>query len=108
HTLTMDELKAELDSLHAEQQTFFEALIATSTMEQFRALQQQARKISKRFQALMQQFNEEERETVEALRVELKQKQSVMEKFTAEKQELEAAQQRTQIAIATAENKQQH
>ncbi len=100
HALSMDEVKVELDSLFAEQEAFLSALLATSTMGEFQKMQQTAKRIAKRFAAFMDTLNSDNREIVEELRVELKQKESILEKLVAEKRAIESQVQTTKITLA--------
>lgn len=100
HALSMEEVKTELDSLFAEQEVFLSALLATSTMAEFQKMQQTAKRIAKRFAVFMDTLNSDNREAVEELRVELKQKEAVVEKLIAEKQALEQQMQTAKITIA--------
>ncbi len=81
HSITIPEVQEELEQLFMDQEEFLRALIQTKSLDEFKQRQQEARHITEGFAGLMDRLHAGEKETVEALRVEMKRKEQLLERL---------------------------
>ena len=105
HAMTVPEVTSELQIVFEEQEAFLRKLIQTQSMDEFRDVQSEAKSITKKLAGLMDRLTADERETVEALRIEMKQKEQLLERLVKERERLQNDIHSLQVRIASAKSK---
>lgn len=107
HAFSIPEVQERLQVIFADHEAFLEQLLATSTMDQFKEVQKQARTMSKKFANFMDELCSDEREVVEALRVEMKQKEQALQRLILERDAVQKGVNELKVSIDSAKNKAQ-
>lgn len=105
HSLTIPEIQTSVREIFSEQEAFLEQLLLTTSMEQFRGVQKRAKHLTERMAAFLQELTDEDKGTIEALRVEMKQKEQALERLVREREKLQHECNELRITIESGKNK---
>lgn len=106
HSMTIPQIQTELRALFDKQEKFLQHLLRTRSMDEFRTVQQQGKEFTKQFAAFMDQLTADERDTVEALRVEMKHKEQTLTKLSTERSNVQHRVNELRVRIESAKAKQ--
>ncbi|PIW37040.1 MAG: hypothetical protein COW24_02125 [Candidatus Kerfeldbacteria bacterium CG15_BIG_FIL_POST_REV_8_21_14_020_45_12] len=104
HAMSVPQITSELTTIFEEQEQFLRRLLQTQSMNEFKETQAAAKDITKKLATLMDRLTADERDTVESLRVEMKQKEQLLERLTKERETLQNRINDLRVNIASAEN----
>ncbi len=105
HSMTIPQIQTALRALFDAQEKFLQQLLRTRSMDEFRTVQHQGKELTKRFAVFMDQLTADERDTVEALRVEMKRKEQSLVKLTTERSNVQHRVNELRVAIESAKAK---
>ncbi|HLD21546.1 MAG TPA: AAA family ATPase, partial [Patescibacteria group bacterium] len=105
HAMTIPEVQADLSKIFAEQEAFLRNLLQTKSLDEFRTLQTQGKKITERFAEFMDRLNSDDKEAVEALRVEMKQKEQVLSRLIQEREAAQHSMNELRVSIGSTKAK---
>lgn len=102
HAMTVPEIQVELQELFANHEDFLKDLLNTATMDEFRQVQVRAKQWAKQFAEFMDKLTADDKSTVEALRVEMRQKEQLLARLIQERETEQQAVNRLQVSIESA------
>lgn len=105
HAMTVPEIQEELQTIFAEHEDLLRQLLETGSMDEFRAVQTHAKKVAKRFAGFMDRLTADKRSTVEALRVDMRQKEQVLERLVQQRNEEQHTVNELRVAMESARAK---
>jgi len=105
HSLTIPEIQTSVREIFAEQEAFLEELLLTTSMDQFRGVQKRAKHLTERMSAFLNELTEEDKETLEGLRVDMKQKEQSLERLVRDREKLQHECNELRITIESGKNK---
>lgn len=105
HSMTVPEIQVELQDLFASHEDMLADLLQTSSMDDFRRVQGRAKQWAKLFAQFMDKLTTDDKTTVEALRVEMRQKEQILERLVKEREEEQAAVNKLLVSIESAKSK---
>lgn len=105
HSLSVPEIQARFRELFDAQEQFLRQLIQTKSLDEFRDVQTQAKKITKQFADLMDELSSDEKNTVEALRVDMKRKEQSLERLAQNREEQQHQLNELRVSTESAKNK---
>lgn len=110
HALSVPEIQDRLKILFDEQEAFLRELLQTKSLDQFKVVQTSAKKITERLADLLDTLDSTDRGTLEALRVELKRKEQMLERLVRERDQAQhdANELRVSMESAKAKNSMLH
>ncbi|MBI2410696.1 MAG: AAA family ATPase [Candidatus Kerfeldbacteria bacterium] len=85
HAMTIPEIQTELQNLFAQQQDFLRQLLQTKSLEEFKSVQSHGKRLTQQFAEFMDRLHAEEKDAVEALRVEMKHQEQLLERLVQER-----------------------
>ncbi len=89
HTMTIPEVTDVLHGIFADHEQLLQALLHTTSMEEFKQVQQQAKSTMKKFAQFMDRLTADTREAVDSLRLDLAGKEQQLTKLVHERQQLQ-------------------
>lgn len=104
HAMTIPEVQQELAQLFHEQEDFLRSLLNTSDLDSFKAVQKQGKRFGAKFAEFMDRLTTSEKESVEALRVELRQKEQAVDQIQADLDQTQETITELRVAIGTAQS----
>ncbi len=104
HAMTVPEITSELAAIFNEQEQFLRSLLQTKSMVEFKSVQAAAKDLTKRLASLMDRLSADEKEVVGALRVEMRQKEQLLERLMKDRDTLQANINDLRVSIASAKN----
>lgn len=105
HALSIPEIQTSVREIFGEQEQFLEELLLTTSLEQFRGVQKRAKHLTERMAAFLDELTSEDKGTIEALRVEMKQKEQALERLVKEREKLQHECNELRITIESGKNK---
>lgn len=105
HSMTVPEIRVALQDILAKQEEVLQELLATQSLDAFRAVQTKAKGVTKQLTSLYDRLSENDQSTVEALRVEMKHKEQMLEKLVAEREKAQNFVNELRVSIHAAEAK---
>lgn len=100
-SISVPEIQEVLEELFSNQGEFLQALLQTRSLEEFKVRQQEAQKITEQFAGLMDRLSMGERETVEALRIEMKRKEQLLERLIQDRDNSQHVVNELRVSIET-------
>ncbi|MFH1426529.1 MAG: AAA family ATPase [Candidatus Kerfeldbacteria bacterium] len=107
HAMSVPEITENLHNIFSAQEAFLRNLLQTKSMDEFRTVQQEGKAVTQQLAGLMDQLSKDERETVEALRVEMKRKEQQLERLVAERDAAQSKINDLKVSVASATTKAQ-
>lgn len=104
HAMSVPEIQVELQELFANHEDMLSDLLQTNSMDDFRRVQGRAKQWAKQFAEFMDKLTSDDKTTVEALRVEMRQKEQILERLVKEREEEQQSVNRLQVSIESAKS----
>lgn len=105
HAMTVPEIQESLRELFEEQEQFLRELLATKSLDEFKAVQSRGKHFGRRFAEFMDRLNADQKETLEALRVEMKHKEQLLGKLIAERDQAQHGVNELRVSIESSHAK---
>ncbi len=105
HAMSVPEIQADLHILFDEQEEFLRQLLQTQSMEDFRTIQAHAKKLTSRFATFMNRLNADDRDTAEALRIDMKRKEQTVAKLVTAREAAQRTVNDLRVSIESAKAK---
>lgn len=105
HAMSVPEIQEELHSIFAEQESFLEQLLQTRTLDEFKTVQLEAKRVMLGFAEFMDRLNHDEKEVMESLRVEMRQMEMTLERLVQERETAQKEMNTLHVSINSAQTR---